>query len=152
MWNLQFFCEKLKTLKQLSLLQLLTFRLANLMQLYLKCRSLEQTLCFHELLKKEEFLKEEIDGQNIGTQSPAEVAICSLQKLLTLHMPLKGNVGWNTTKFHQLWHYIEYIIRNGSHLNWESSDGERIGKTFKDLALQTSHHGATMNHGIAQRS
>ena len=113
---------------------------------------LEQTLCFHEWLKKEEFRKEEIDRQDIGIQSPAEVAIRSLQKLLTLHMPLKGNVGWNTTKFHQLWHYIEYIIRNGSPLNWDGSDGERIGKTFKDLALQTSRHGATMNHGIAQRS
>ena len=80
----------------------------------------EQTLCFHEWLKMEEFPKEEIDWQNIGTQSPAEVVHCK-----------------------NCWHYTclwkeRCIIQGGTHGTQKSHNWQHWWHVY--CIIQQKHH------------
>jgi len=113
----------------------------------------ERTLCLHAWLKSDKIKKEEVQQLSPGHNSPAETSIEAYMDLLVGNLYLKGNVGMNTTTFHQLKHFPKYVREFGVPQNFDGGILEHHGKEMvKELAQRTNKKISTISQDIAKRS
>jgi hypothetical protein len=113
----------------------------------------EKTLCMHAWLKSDTLPRNDlIETEGNGGYSPADAAFRSYMDLMNENIYLKGGVGTNTTKFHQLKHFTKYISEFGVPQNFDGGILEHHGKEMvKDLAQRTNKKFSTISQDIATR-
>lgn len=113
----------------------------------------EKTLCLHAWLKSDFISKDDVrkgDGRN--AKSPADRSIESYMELMRNNLYLLGNVKTNTTKFHQLKHFVKYIREFGVPQNFDGGILEHHGKEIvKNLAQKTNKKFSTISQDISNR-
>ena len=112
---------------------------------------IEDTLCFHQWLKQDQFLKADFVVPEGECDSRASSRIKKYLHDFKTKIKRSGN-GFKTPKFHQMLHLVDYIIRFGPPASFDGSRGENFGKVIiKDNAKKTNRHKDTLNFDIATR-
>lgn len=114
-------------------------------------RIFEETICFHEWMKSEYFLKKDFEPNPSGRDSRAmrrvKEFLIDFSKIIK-----RGGNNLKTPKMHQMLHVCDFIMRHGSPLNCDGSRGEYFGKTkIKDNAQKTNKQRDTLNFDISRR-
>ena len=110
-----------------------------------------ETLLFHLWLKKDNYLKSdlEIDTGNVDSRAMKRI------KHYLEHFKaqiIRGGNNLKTPKFHQMLHVVDYIERHGCPMNYDGSRGENFGKLkIKDNARLTNKQKDTLNFDIGRR-
>jgi hypothetical protein len=117
--------------------------------------AIEETVLFHDWLKREKFCGTVINsGPDEGgdVQEPKALArIRDFYKTFKDHVIVEGNQ-FDKPKSHQLLHIPDIIKRHGACSNYDGSRGEFLGKVLiKDNAKRTVQKQETLSYDVALR-
>ena len=116
---------------------------------------LEETLIFFHWLNSDEFLKSDFEAkENEG----GEYEDCRAMRRIKLYLIsfkefiTRGGCGLDTSKYHQMLHIIDIIVRHGRPSNYDGGRGEAMGKEMiKENGKLTNKQRGTIDFDIATR-